>query len=50
MTGTTTKLTAGWSLRSRERVWERVEALFRVAQGHTMPFFGKDVGTKPEIT
>ncbi|HYL45239.1 MAG TPA: hypothetical protein VEU97_17810 [Ktedonobacteraceae bacterium] len=42
----TTKLTGGWCFRSR---YACVDA-FRVAQGRTMPFFGKDVDTKLEIT
>jgi hypothetical protein len=44
----TTKLTAGWCFRSRGSVQD-VDA-FRVAQGRTVPLFGKDVDTKLEIT
>jgi hypothetical protein len=48
MAAVATKLTTGWRFRSRMRVYARVRA-FRVAQGHTVPFFGEDVGTKLEI-
>lgn len=39
----TTKLTTRWCFRELVRA-------FRVAQGRTMPFFGKDVDMKLKIT
>ncbi|HLZ59378.1 MAG TPA: hypothetical protein VKR06_20735 [Ktedonosporobacter sp.] len=46
MTIATTKLTGGWGFYARGGV--QVVDAFRVAQGRTVPFFGRDGGTKLE--
>lgn len=48
MTIAITKLTGGWCSRARGGVQD-VDT-FRVAQGRIVLFFGKDAGTKLEIT
>lgn len=46
MAGATAKFTRGWNFYTRGSI---VHAL-RVAQGHTMPFFGNDFDSKPDLT